>query len=69
MHWSDLAGRRDADQKTATGREKLLGDEDGKCGPYRTPYNAVVVPVVAKRVQLCVVAGPSLMLAGAFGGT
>ena len=48
---SDLAGSGDADQKTATGREKLLGDEDGKCGPYRTPYNAVVVLVVAEGVR------------------
>ena len=55
-------------QKTAAGREKLLGDQDGKCGADRTTHNAVVVPVVTENIQLGVIAGPALVAAGAFCG-
>ena len=42
LHWSDLAGRRDADEKMATGGEKLLGDQNRKCRADSTTHNAAI---------------------------
>ena len=69
LHRSDLAGRRDADEKAATGREKLLGDQYGKGGADRATDDAVFVTFVTEDIQLGVVAGPAVVAAGAFGGT
>jgi hypothetical protein len=68
LHRGDLAGGRNAEQKTATRREKLLGDQNGKCGSDRATHDTVFVAVVTENVQLGVIAGPALVAAGAFSG-
>src|SRR4029077_11912203 len=66
LHRGDLAGGRNAEQKTATRREKLLGDQNGKCGSDPATHDTVFVAVVTENVQLGVIAGPALVAAGAF---
>src|SRR5262249_9176392 len=68
LHVSNLPSRRDADEKTTPGGEKLLGDQDGKGGSDRATNDAAFVPLLAKDVQVGVVAGPAVVAAGAFGG-
>jgi hypothetical protein len=68
LHRSDLAGRRDADEKMATGGEKLLRDQNRKCRADSTTYDAAFMPFMMKDVQFGVVAGPAAVAAGASSG-
>jgi hypothetical protein len=66
-HWSDLTGRSYSDEKLATQREKLLGNQDRKCGANSATDNAIFTSVMTKGIEIGVVTGPSWMAFGASG--
>jgi hypothetical protein len=55
---SDLTRRRHAQEKLASGGEKLLGNQHGEGCTNSAADNAVAEPCIIEAVEVCVIAGP-----------